>query len=154
MIAMLAVVLFAAGCGDDEASTTTTIAVSGPTTTTTLPENLQVLEVGQSYSGQIAGGMFPDNTASYSLEVPAGTRVTLGIREFETDLDLYADTDASLFQQGRDSDEDMGTYQSNQYGNGKAEQITLEQPGTYYIQVVSFEALADSFTIYAELAEN
>jgi hypothetical protein len=101
------------------------------------------IEMNTQTSGQVTGGSYPDNCTVYCLWVPdGGSRLEIGISGFDTDLDMYVDTNLSVLQY-----EDHGQWESNDYGTGD-ESVTISNPGgRYYIQVCSYEGIASGFTI-------
>jgi hypothetical protein len=92
----------------------------------------------------VQAGTYPDTCEFYCLWVPEnGTRLDIGILNFDVDLDLYVDTNISVL-----AFEDHGQWQSNAYGEGD-EAISIFTPGgRYYIQVCSYEGLASSFLLH------
>lgn len=105
------------------------------------------IEMNRSYDDHTTGGDYPVGCSLYSLTVPAGRRLEIGIRDFTIDLDLYVDRNLSVLQY-----EDHGQWESNDYGTGD-ESITISNPdGRYYIQVCSYsvdESVESDFTLYS-----
>jgi hypothetical protein len=91
----------------------------------------------------VQAGSYPDACEFYCLWVPdSGTRLDIGISNFNVDLDLYVDTNISVL-----AFEDHGTWESNAYGDGD-ESVSIFNPGgRYYIQVCSYEGLASTFLL-------
>ncbi|MGD8815440.1 MAG: PPC domain-containing protein [Anaerolineales bacterium] len=104
------------------------------------------LEMNVSVNGSISGGSYPDNCTVYCLWVPDnGSRLEIGISGFDTDLDLYVDTNLSVLEY-----EDHGQWESNDYGTGD-ESVSISNPGgRYYIQVCSYEGVPSGFTIESD----
>ncbi len=109
-------------------------------------EAAECIEANQSYSYYLRGGAYPDNCSLYSLSVPAGRRLDIGIRDFTVDLDIYVDRNLSVLQY-----DDHGQWTSNDYGTGD-ESVTIYNPeGRYYIQVCAYERNDGSdFILYTD----
>jgi hypothetical protein len=101
------------------------------------------LQMNTPTSGQITGGDYPDNCTVYCLWVPdGGSSLEIGISGFDTDLDMYVDTNLSVLEY-----EDFGQWNSNEYDTVD-ESVTISNPGgRYYVQVCSYEGVASGFTI-------
>ena len=101
------------------------------------------LQMNTRTSGQVSGGPYPDNCTVYCLWVPDdGSRLEIGISGFDTDLDMYVDTNLSVLQF-----DDHGQWESNDFGTGD-ESVSISNPGgRYYIQICSYENVASGFTI-------
>jgi hypothetical protein len=98
-----------------------------------------------SVEKSVQGGSYPDACEVFCLWVPDGSRLDIGISDFDVDLDIYVDVDLSVLQF-----EDHGRWESNAYGTGD-EEVTIYDPGgRYYMQVCSYEGVASSFTLYNE----
>lgn len=90
----------------------------------------------------VSGGTYPDTCGIYCLWVPEGSSLEITISGFDSDLDLYVDTDLSVLEYG-----DHGLWVSNDYGNGD-ELVSIPDPsGRYFIQVCSYEGLQSDFTM-------
>jgi hypothetical protein len=91
----------------------------------------------------VLAGNYPDSCEFYCLWVPdGGSRLDIGISNFDVDLDLYVDTNISVL-----AFEDHGQWESNAYGDGD-ESVSISSPGgRYYIQVCSYEGLASTFLL-------
>jgi hypothetical protein len=149
-IAILAVVLFALGCSDlgDTSTTAPTVApttnpgvIDTPTTAPqasgTIDERARLIQIGQTVTSNITAGPYPYGMDFYAVQVPAGTSsVTVTLSGFSgVDLDLYVDSDDSILN----TEGDMGTWQSNQFGAGD-ESVTISNPaGVLYILVNTYD---------------
>jgi hypothetical protein len=101
------------------------------------------VEMNTSLTYSVQGGTYPDACEVFCLWVPEGSRLVIGIRDFNVDLDIYVDTDLSVLQY-----EDHGRWESNAYGTGD-EQVTINNPGgRYYMQVCSYEGVPSSFDLH------
>jgi ABC-type glycerol-3-phosphate transport system substrate-binding protein len=101
------------------------------------------VDMNTTTSQSVQAGNYPDACEVYCLWVPEnGSRLDIGISNFDVDLDMYVDTDLSVLTY-----EDHGQWESNAYGTGD-ESVTISNPGgRYYIQVCSYEGLASSFNL-------
>ncbi len=104
------------------------------------------LEMNSRTSGQITGTTYPDSCTVFCLWVPeGGSRLDIGISDFDVDLDMYVDTNLSVLEY-----EDHGQWESNAYGTGD-ESVSITSPGgRYYIQVCSYEGIPSGFTIHSD----
>jgi hypothetical protein len=133
--------------------TVSNMALPSPTTTEALepfPEgdcdpNTERIEMDASFIRSVEGGSVLEACAVFCLWIPEGSKLEIGITDFDVDLDVYVDTDLSVLQT-----EDQCHWMSNEYGI-EDEQITIQNPGgRYYIQVCSYEGLASDFILYNE----
>jgi hypothetical protein len=91
----------------------------------------------------VSGGSYPDACEVFCLWVPDGSRLEIGISNFNVDLDIYVDVNLSVLQY-----EDHGQWESNAYGTVD-ESVSISNPGgRYYMQVCSYEGLASGFTLH------
>jgi hypothetical protein len=98
-----------------------------------------------SLSRHVEGGAVLEACAVFCLWVPEGSRLEIGISDFDVDLDVYVDADLSVLQS-----EDQSSWMSNAYGI-EDEQVTIRSPGgRYYIQVCSFAGMTSDFILFNE----
>lgn len=107
----------------------------------------QRIEMDMRYTNHVTGGYYPVGCPMYCLWVPHGSRLEVGISDFDIDLDIYVDRDLSVLEFS-----DHGQWESNAYGTGD-EEVTIYSPDDrYYIQVCSYdidESLETDFTLYS-----
>jgi hypothetical protein len=103
------------------------------------------VEMNTRVTRAVQGGTYPETCEVYCLWVPDGSRLEIGISDFNVDLDIYVDIDLSVLQF-----EDHGRWESNAYGTGD-EQVRINSPdGRYYMQVCSYEGVPSSFSLWNE----
>jgi hypothetical protein len=101
------------------------------------------VEMNTSVDKSVQGGSYPDACEVFCLWVPDGSRLEIGISDFNVDLDIYVDVDLTVLQY-----EDHGRWESNAYGSVN-EEVRINNPeGRYYMQVCSYEGLPSSFTLW------
>lgn len=114
--------------------------------------NTTRLPMNSSLSGYIAGGdEFLETIAMYCLWVPeGGSQLTIGIRDFGIDLDIYVSSSYEELM----SPSGFGEYYDRDGGPGEPEQVTIPNPGgRYYIQVVAYNFnTSDNFTIWNQFS--
>jgi len=134
-------VLPALACGPFSSSTTSSETFTGGDCDS---GSIRV-EMNTTTQQSVSAGDYPDSCKYYCLWVPEdGSKLDIGIRDFDIDLDMYVDTDLSVL-----TFEDHGQWESNAYGDGD-ESVSISNPGgRYYIQVCSYEGLASNFTFWS-----
>ena len=104
------------------------------------------VEMNTSVTKSTSGGVFLQNCNEFCLWVPdGGSRLVIGISDFDIDLDIYVDPNLSVL-----SEEDSGTsrWESRNAG-GADDSVTISNPGgRYYIQVCYYEGGHSSFTLH------
>jgi hypothetical protein len=130
-------VLPALACGPFSSSTTSEETFSGGDCDS---DSIRV-DMNTTTQQSVSAGNYPDSCKYYCLWVPDdGSKLEIGISNFDIDLDMYVDTDLSVL-----TFEDHGQWESNAYGDGD-ESVSINNPGgRYYIQVCSYEGLASNF---------
>ncbi len=103
------------------------------------------VEMNSSVTRNVQGGTYPDTCEVYCLWVPDGSRLDIGISDFDVDLDIYVDIDLSVLEYS-----DHGRWESNAYGTGDEEVNIYGPGGRYYMQVCSYEGVPSSFTLWNE----
>ena len=93
----------------------------------------------------VNAGNYPACCRIYCLWVPDdGSSLTIGISDFDVDLDIYVDMDLTVLAFA-----DHGMWESNAYGTGD-ESVYINNPGgRYYVQVCSYEGLASTFLLFS-----
>ena len=93
---------------------------------------------------------YPANCLYYCLWIPeAMSNLTIGISDFDVDLDLYVGYGSMEAVSGSEVEQgETYTWKSNDYGTGD-EQVSIRNPegGVYYIEVCSYEGSASPFKL-------
>jgi len=139
LILILLLAIPALACGTSNSSTSETF-VGGDCDSST-----RRVDMNGSTQQSVSAGTYPDTCEVYCLWVPdSGSKLDIGISNFDIDLDMYVDTDLSVL-----TFEDHGQWESNAYGDGD-ESVSISSPGgRYYIQVCSYEGLASNFNLFS-----
>ncbi len=103
------------------------------------------IQVGTDYSGNIAGGNFPDNCTEVCIWSPDASSLTIGVSGPDLDLDLFVDPVLDVLT----STSSSGTaeWESNAYGTGPEEVTIYDPQGRYYAQVCSYDGSATGFVL-------
>lgn len=105
------------------------------------------LAANESLQGTISGGnTYETKYVIYCLDVPeGGSSLTIGLRDFNVDLDLYINQDYQTLL----ASDDLGEFYSRESGTVPEEVTIPNAGGRYYIQIFMYDDNATTgFTLY------